>query len=73
MSAENIYDKEKSGWLIEDVAEKLPEYNFTIICGKKIEYIPKHKNINYISGGVNHESLRNYYSFADVTFRSAAL
>lgn len=63
----DIFDKEKSGYLIERVAEKLTEYTFTIICAKKISYKPKSRNIIYISGGVDHKTLRDYYAYADIT------
>lgn len=64
----DIYDKEKSGFFIEILAEKLPTYNFTILCSKNVEYRPMHANINYVMGAkLSKEVIRNYYIKAELT------
>lgn len=64
----DIYDKEKSGFFIEDLAEKLPDYNFTILCSKNVKYRSEHSNINFISGTtLSKNDIRDYYSNAEST------
>lgn len=63
----DIYDENKSGYLIEDIAKVRPDVNFYVICTKDVEYHFNNSNITYIKGGVTQEALRDYYYFADAT------
>lgn len=64
----DIYDREKSGFYIEELAEKLPEYNFTILCSKEVDYKTKHSNVDFIIGkGLSRNLIRDYYANADAS------
>ena len=63
----DINDYVKCGHLIKEVAKNRPDIHFTVICAKDVEFHFGLENITYISGGVDKETLRNYYYFADGT------
>ena len=66
----DISDYVKTGWLIRDIARRRPDLNFTIVCGKQIDFEFDENNIKYISGGLGKEKLvcklidtESYYVF----------
>ena len=61
----DFYDKEKNGTGIIKLATAMSDTNFIVVSTKKIFNPPMLHNVEFISGGISKEALRDYYFNAD--------
>ncbi|MBR0535936.1 MAG: glycosyltransferase [Clostridia bacterium] len=62
----SFYSPVKGGTIVLEMARKLPQYNFVILCSGQVDCLGL-ENVKHIDFVKDQETLAKYYSMADVT------